>query len=83
MRRHVATTDYALIGNPVYRHDTRMEVKKILPCLEEPSVDSGLLVPRYSVAFRDAIHVIISFQREWYFADAALFFKQEISPRFN
>lgn len=31
MRRHVATTDYALIGNPVYRHDTRMEVKKILP----------------------------------------------------
>ncbi len=31
MRRHVATTDYTLIGNPVYHHDTRMEVKKILP----------------------------------------------------
>lgn len=31
MRWHVATTDYTLIGNPVYHHDTRMEVKKVLP----------------------------------------------------
>lgn len=83
MRWHVATTDYTLISNPVYRHDTRMEVKKILPCLEEPSVDSGLLVPRYSVAFRDAIHVIIFFQRKRYFPDAASFFRQRISPRIN